>query len=459
MSLLMKALEKAAKDRDDARGDAPEAGDQAAADATAGVAATPAAAASSPGPISELTLEPLRERMPEPAPAPEPARAQPAAGGARPRPAPPQASSREQAQAASILEASAAARASAPGRQLNPVLLIGIGAGVIAIGFAIYVYLQLFHPSLFYRTPPPAPRPASPVASTPAAPAAPTAAAPAPATPGAQAPVATAQVLTDGTGAATSPAAAAAAANPAEKAPEKAAEKAAEKPAPARPKPQPEPAAAPAPQPATAAAPQSNIVVSRTTTAPAVQPLALEGYDALQAGRLDAAQAAYERLLRSDTRSIDALLGLAAVAAMQGRNEEAIRRYTQVLEYEPRNALAQSALIGLLGRADPLAAESRLKSLIAREPSGFLYFTLGNLHADQAQWPQAQQAYFQAHQLEPGNADFAFNLAVGLEHLNQPKLALSFYRRAVQLAGAGGRAQFNLALAQDRISRLASQVE
>ena len=34
------------------------------------------------------------------------------------------------------------------------------------------------------------------------------------------------------------------------------------------------------------------------------------------------------------------------------------RRYLQILELDPRNALAQSGLIGLLGRADPLAAES-----------------------------------------------------------------------------------------------------
>ena len=100
-------------------------------------------------------------------------------------------------------------------------------------------------------------------------------------------------------------------------------------------------------------------------------------------------------MLSSDARNSDALLGLAAIATLEGRNDEAIRRYLQVLELEPRNALAQSSLIGLLGRADPLAAESRLKQLIAREPSAFLYFTLGNLYADQQKWAPAQQAWFQ----------------------------------------------------------------
>ena len=74
-------------------------------------------------------------------------------------------------------------------------------------------------------------------------------------------------------------------------------------------------------------------------------------------------------------------------------------------------------------------------------------------------WAQAQQAYFQAHHLEPNNPDYAYNLAISLEHLSQSKLALGFYRHAVQLAIARGHANFNPAQAQERISKLATQVE
>jgi tetratricopeptide (TPR) repeat protein len=124
------------------------------------------------------------------------------------------------------------------------------------------------------------------------------------------------------------------------------------------------------------------------------------------------------------------------------------------LQLDPRNGLAQAGLIGMLGRADPIAAETRLKNLISREPSAFLYFTLGNLYADQNQWPAAQQAYFQAHHLQPDNPDYAYNLAIGLEHLAQPKLALEYYRRATQLAANKGHANFDVATAQERIGRL-----
>jgi tetratricopeptide (TPR) repeat protein len=192
---------------------------------------------------------------------------------------------------------------------------------------------------------------------------------------------------------------------------------------------------------------------------PTLNPQLAQAYAALQAGRTDEAQRFYSQLAGAEPKNVDALLGLAAIAAQQGQVEEAVRRYLQILDLEPRHALAQSGLIALLGRADPAAAESKLRQLIAREPSAYLYFTLGNLYADQSQWAGAQQSYFQAHHLEPVNPDYAYNLAVALEHVNQPKLALGFYRRAVALATARGRSNFSLPQAQNRVGLLAQQVE
>ena len=182
-------------------------------------------------------------------------------------------------------------------------------------------------------------------------------------------------------------------------------------------------------------------------------------YVELQANRLAEARRLYSELLRAEPRNIDALLGLAQIEALEGNSEEATKHYFRILELDPRQPLAQSGLIALLGRADPIAAETRLKTLIAREPSAHLHFTLGNLYADQSMWPAAQHAYFQAYHLEPTNPDYAYNLAVGLEHVGQPKLALGFYRRAAELAATKGSTHFNLAQAQERIGRLASQVE
>jgi tetratricopeptide (TPR) repeat protein len=396
MSLLMKALEKAAKDRGDARTE-------------------PAAAA----PVNELALEPLAAEA-SGAPGPEAPPRQPAAP-ARTYAAP----ANERAQAASVLQAGAP-RPAAGGplvyARTHPVVAFGTLAGVLAVGFGIYVYLQLFHPSLFVAQPPLASRP--PVAALVQAPSA--VAAPTPPAAGAALP--SAPLLKE-----SAPAASSAAAARARRKPEVSA--------------------------AAEATSGNTIVVSRGTTEPAMNPLLPQAYAALQAGRLDDAQRAYSQLAAAEPASVDAALGLAAVAVRRGDTSDAIRHYLRILELDPRNALAQSGLIALLGRADPMAAESKLQQLIAREPSAHLYFTLGNLYADQSQWSAAQQSYFQAHHLDAANPDYAYNLAVGLEHVSQRKLALGYYRRAVELAAARGRANFNLPQAQERIGKLAAQVD
>ena len=465
----MKALEKAAKDRDEARAETAEATPLAEPTLPGGPAApagpstvpptpAPAAVSFSPGPRSELSLEPMPAPM-EPSSPPPPLRPEtPARPAAAPRTGRGAAASREQrAKAATVVQATGAAKGGGAVAWLmaRPVWIIGIIATLIGIAYGTYVYLQLFHPALFLKQRPIAPT--TPVGQAPssvpgtgtgpaavpgvAAGAIPGAAPAAPGTPGAPgAPLPSAAVVQ-----AEAPDFAPPPPPP---------------PAPAPPRAQVKPVVeAPPPAPAPAAAPRDTIKVSRGSAVTAVSPVLTDAYAALQADRRDDAQRSYEQLLRAEPRNIDALLGLAAIATTEGRSEEATRRYLQILELDPRNTLAQSGLIGLLGRADPLAAESRLKQLIAREPSAHLHFTLGNLYADQSQWAAAQHAYFQAHNLEPSNPDYAYNLAVGLEHVSQGKLALGFYRRAVELAGATGRARFNVAQAQQRISKLASQVE
>ncbi|MBM3342264.1 MAG: tetratricopeptide repeat protein, partial [Betaproteobacteria bacterium] len=206
------------------------------------------------------------------------------------------------------------------------------------------------------------------------------------------------------------------------------------------------------------ALPRDRIAVNRGDTAVArVNPTLSQAYNALQAGQFDAAHSLYNDVLRGEPHNIDALLGLAAIAQQANRTDEAQRYFMAILNLEPRHALAQAGLLSTMSRADPLAAESRLKQLIAREPSAPLYFNLGNLYADQGQWAQAQQAYFQAHDLDPKNPDYAYNLAVGLEHLNQPKIALGYYRRALELASVRGSAHFDRARLQERITRLSAR--
>ncbi|HEX2825718.1 MAG TPA: tetratricopeptide repeat protein, partial [Burkholderiales bacterium] len=397
----------------------------------------------------------------------------------------------QRARAATVMQASGGAASNAlTYLRSNPVAMVGALALLCGLGYGVYVYLQISNPGLFIRQaakqsdPPPPPPAAAPAP-------APTATAPSPdpmagMAPPAAPPAPTAAAAPTPEAAAAAPSGAISASSvisprpgesprPAESPRVPESPRVAERPAEApsnrgsigagesRPAPAAPPArvaTAPAAQgpAADAAASRERIAVTPVAAQPRLNPALSEGYSALQTGDLEAARSAYGRALQSEPQNVDAMLGLAYLAAQENRTDDAMRFYTRILQLNPRHPQAQAAMIGLVGRADPIASETRLKTLLAREPSPFLHFVLGNLYADQSLWAQAQASYFQAHHLEPSNPDYAYNLAVGLDHLGQGKLALNFYRLADKLASAG-RANFSVAHARERISSLSSQLD
>jgi Flp pilus assembly protein TadD len=189
---------------------------------------------------------------------------------------------------------------------------------------------------------------------------------------------------------------------------------------------------------------------------PVVHPQVDAGYQAYMKGDLSAARSAYQQALAEEPSNRDALLGMAALDVRAGRVELAESAYIRLLQADPRDSHAQAALLGVRsGRVDPLQAESRVKSLLAADPGAHvLNFTLGNQLAQQGRWAEAQQEYFKAAAAEPENADFAYNLAVSLDQLRQPRLAREYYGRAIQLAERRG-ASFDLAAARARHAQLA----
>jgi tetratricopeptide (TPR) repeat protein len=185
-----------------------------------------------------------------------------------------------------------------------------------------------------------------------------------------------------------------------------------------------------------------------------IDPAVESAYQAFNAGDLVRAREGYEQALRSSPVNRDALLGLAAVEVQARHFDAAGRYYTRLLELDPLDAYAQAGLLGLKGQVDPLAAESRVKTMIAAQPdASFLQFTLGNQYAAQGRWAEAQQAYFGAYSGNPGHPDFAYNLAVSLDQMHQVKPALEYYRRALALAQSRP-VTFDIAQVQKRVSQL-----
>ncbi|MFB9245162.1 tetratricopeptide repeat protein [Massilia antarctica] len=181
----------------------------------------------------------------------------------------------------------------------------------------------------------------------------------------------------------------------------------------------------------------SGIRVARSSKPEQVNPSLQSGFTAYNNGDLPSARQSYQSVLRQDPNNRDALLGMAALAARDNQAEQAAGIYARLLDLDPNDTDALAGLTSVR-QGDPSQSEGRLRRVVERNPeSGPLLFALGNLYARQGRWPEAQQHYFRAYSANPNNADYAFNLAIGLDRLNQGKLALSYYQRALELAPRG----------------------
>lgn len=195
-----------------------------------------------------------------------------------------------------------------------------------------------------------------------------------------------------------------------------------------------------------------------------IDPVLAAGYAALTAGDYISAQRHYADVLRQSPNNIDAHLGLAASAAHMGKPEDlrlASRHYQRALELDPRNSAAITGLVALSvdAGAQPDRTrwdqrESELSRLVAADPqSATARYLLGNLFAEQRRWSEAQQSFFEAARIAPDNGDYAYNLAVSLDHLGQSRTALTFYRRAL---AATAKVQFDKSAVERRIATLAA---
>jgi tetratricopeptide (TPR) repeat protein len=185
---------------------------------------------------------------------------------------------------------------------------------------------------------------------------------------------------------------------------------------------------------------------TQNTEAAVPLPLAM-AYRSFQQGDYRAAEEGYRRMLQLDPRNRDALLGMAALAVRRGAGAEAAQFYWQILSLYPRDEVAQSALYSLTPANEN--SEAGLRQLSGQQADAA--FALANLYAGQNRWSEAQSAYFQALSLDAGNADYAFNLAISLEHLQENKSAAKYYRQA--LAGKGS---FDRSIAEARLKALES---
>ena len=202
------------------------------------------------------------------------------------------------------------------------------------------------------------------------------------------------------------------------------------------------------------AAARPDLKLERSPERPTIAPGVAEGYRLLLAGDLAGARRSYSNAFAADPTSVDAQLGLATIEARLGNRAEAATLYRGVIDLDPRNGTALAGLAALAEETRPDAMQDGLQAALARSPdNAALHLALGNSYAAQLHWAEAQAEYYEAHRLEPGDPDIAYNLAVSLDHIGQSRAAAGLYARA--LANARGKgAQFDAAAVARRLAEL-----
>lgn len=208
------------------------------------------------------------------------------------------------------------------------------------------------------------------------------------------------------------------------------------------------------PAPAAAAGPIS--IVRNPPRIDVLDESVRQGFAAYDRGDYQNARLQYQKASKADPRNRQAILGLAATEEAAGNSSAAASLYAQALALDPRDPVAQAALLNLT-TADPSQGESKLRLLLTEQPDRpFLHFALGNVLAAQQRWPEAEQAYFRACTLDSSNPDFAFNLAISLDQLHQRQPAREHYQRALELASKRP-ARFDRQSARLRLEQLSAQ--
>jgi len=177
-------------------------------------------------------------------------------------------------------------------------------------------------------------------------------------------------------------------------------------------------------------------------------------YAAYQAGNTSEAARLYREVLKADATQRDAWLGLAVIAHASNQPEPAMDAYRRVLRLEPQNATALAGVSSLSRAAGGPQQESRLRELLARSPQeADLNHALALVLSGEQRWSEAQPLFFKAHALAPREPQFAYNLAVALDHMRKSSLAAQYYETALGLA-QGKAAGFDETHARTRLAAL-----
>ena len=175
-----------------------------------------------------------------------------------------------------------------------------------------------------------------------------------------------------------------------------------------------------------------------------------------QSGDLTQARAIYDRVLRSQPRSFDALHLAGVASAQSGDPERAVALIGRAIAVKADHAPAHHHLglaLAALGRFD--AALASYDRAIALAPDNSeTHNDRGNALADLGRMQEAVQSYDRAIALLPNFAEAHYNRGCALAALSRMRAALESYDRALALRADYARAWNNRGVALDALGQI-----
>ncbi len=227
---------------------------------------------------------------------------------------------------------------------------------------------------------------------------------------------------------------------------------------------EPEAADPSAPAPAPIAAPAPREIAQAATITKSTSALTKVFSDAVanyESGNFDAAENGFRTVLASSPKDVNSMVGLAKVHSSRGNLRLAANTLLRASELQPTNPVVISELIALQGDSpQQVLSEKRLLALlgVVSDPSleARIQFLLGGMFARQERWFEAREVFSFAHSSDRGNPDYAYNLAVVHDFLNESSDAIKMYRMAASLADSSV-SSFDPQVATSRANELADR--
>jgi tetratricopeptide (TPR) repeat protein len=175
-----------------------------------------------------------------------------------------------------------------------------------------------------------------------------------------------------------------------------------------------------------------------------------------QAGRLQAAEQIYRRILAIEPNHADALHLLGAIAHQMGNDGLAVETIRRAIAVNGSVAAFHVNLANALKRQGKLdeALASYLRALELVPDFAEVYVNLGNTLKEQGKADEALAAYRRALELKPDFAEAHNNLGNLLKERDRPDDALACYRRALELKPDYAQAHNNLGVALKELGSL-----